>query len=57
MIGSTVQTSNVDWPQTAERLAELADMAELMGDGDGAARFRRQRCGGSIDRAMRMLDD
>ena len=42
--------------QTAERLSELADVAELMGDGDGAARLRN---GAALagDRAMRMLDD
>jgi hypothetical protein len=42
--------------ETAERLAELADMAELMGDGDGAARLRG-RAAVASDRAMRMLDD
>ena len=42
--------------QTAERLAELADVAELMGDGDGAARLRTSAARAS-DRAMRMLDD
>jgi hypothetical protein len=41
---------------TAERLAELADVAELMGDGDGADRLR-QRAAVARDRAMRMLDD
>ncbi len=41
---------------TAERLAELADVAELMDDPDGAARLRRDaaRVG---DHAMRLLDD
>jgi len=42
--------------ETAERLAELADVAELMGDGDGAARLR-SRAALAGDRAMRMLDD
>ena len=42
--------------ETAERLAELADVAELMGDGDGAARLRN-RAAVVSDRAMRMLDD
>ena len=42
--------------ETAERLAELADIADLMGDGDGAARLRR-RASVASDRAMRMLDD
>lgn len=41
---------------TAERLAELADVAELMGDSDGAARLRN-RAALAGDRAMRMLDD
>ncbi len=38
--------------ETAERLAELADVAELMGDGDGAARLR-SRAAVASDRAMR----
>ncbi len=42
--------------ETAERLAELADVAELMGDGDGAARLRTCAAFAS-DRAMRLLDD
>ena len=42
--------------ETAERLAELADVAELMGDRDGAARLRRGAAVAS-DRAMRLLDD
>lgn len=42
--------------ETAERLAELADVAELMGDGDGAARLRT-RAALASDRAMRLLDD
>lgn len=42
--------------ETAERLAELADVAELMGDGDGAARFR-SRAAVVSGRAMRLLDD
>lgn len=41
--------------ETAVRLAELADVAELMGDRDGAARLRRSAAAAS-DRAMRMLD-
>ena len=39
--------------ETAERLAEVA---ELMGDGDGAARLR-SRATVAGDRAMRLLDD
>lgn len=42
--------------ETAERLAELADVAELMGDADGAARLR-SRAAVVGDRAMRLLDD
>ena len=42
--------------ETAERLAELADVAELMGDRDGAARLRT-RAAVASDRAMRLLDD
>ena len=42
--------------ETAERLAELADVAELMGDGDGAARLR-SRAAAAGDRAMWLLDD
>ena len=41
--------------ETAERLAELADVAELMGDDDGALRLR-SRAVVAGDRAMRMLD-
>jgi hypothetical protein len=42
--------------ETAERLAELADVAELMGDGAGAARLR-SRAAAASDWAMRLLDD
>ncbi|MFT4658828.1 MAG: hypothetical protein ACJAXA_002418 [Candidatus Aldehydirespiratoraceae bacterium] len=42
--------------ETAERLAELADMAELMDDTDGAARLRKQAQAIS-DRAMQLLDE
>lgn len=40
----------------AERLNELADMAELMGDTDGASRLR-VRAAAARERAMAMLDD
>lgn len=40
----------------AERLAELADVAELMGDADGALRLRR-RADATRERAMTMLDE
>lgn len=42
--------------ETAERLAELADMAELMGDDVAALAFRR-RAASISDRAMERLDD
>ena len=42
--------------ETAERLAELADVADLMGDQAGAARLRT-RAAVATDRAMRLLDD
>lgn len=42
--------------EAAERLAELAEVAELMGDGDGAA-WLRSRAAVAGDRAMRLLDD
>lgn len=40
----------------AERFAELADVAELMGDHDGALKLRR-RAEATRERAMSMLDD
>jgi len=40
----------------AERLTELADLAELMDDSEGADRFRR-RATDARDQAMRLLDD
>lgn len=40
----------------AERFAELADVAELMGDHDGALRLRR-RADATRERAMTLLDD
>ena len=40
----------------AERLTELADIAELMDDSEGADRFRR-RASAVRDQAMRLLDD
>lgn len=42
--------------ETAERLAELADMAELMGDDAAALKFRH-RAASMSDRAMERLDD
>jgi hypothetical protein len=39
----------------AERFAELADVAELMGDPDGALRLRR-RADATRERAMTLLD-
>ena len=42
--------------ELAERLAELADVAELMGDADAADRLRRSAAR-TADRAMRMRDD
>ena len=39
----------------AERFAELADMAELMGDADGAAKLRL-RAAATRERAMNLLD-
>jgi hypothetical protein len=42
--------------ETAVRLAELADVAELMGDDDGATQLRG-RAAVASDRAMRLLDD
>lgn len=42
--------------ETAERLAELADMAELMGDDAAALKFR-SRAASMGDRAMERLDD
>ena len=41
---------------TAERLAELADIAELMDDVDGAVRLRRGAEQARV-RAMHLLDD
>lgn len=40
----------------AERLAELADVAELMDDSDGALQLRR-RAAQVQSQAMRLLDD
>jgi len=40
----------------AERFSELADVAELMGDHDGAARLRR-RAADANEHAMALLDD
>jgi hypothetical protein len=40
----------------AERFAELADVAELMGDVDGALRLRR-RADATRERAMTLLDE
>lgn len=42
--------------ETAERLLELADMAELMDDLEGAVRLRKQAQTVS-DRAMHLLDE
>lgn len=42
--------------ETAERLAELADMADLMDDTEGAARLRKQAQTISA-RAMDLLDE
>jgi hypothetical protein len=40
----------------ADRLEELADTAEIMGDEDGAARFRSQASLRRLE-AMALLDD
>lgn len=40
----------------AERFNELADVAELMGDVDGATRLRR-RAATASERAMALLDE
>lgn len=42
--------------RAAERLDELADIAELMGDGDGAERLRASAAHQRM-RAMELLDD
>ncbi|MFK7918893.1 MAG: hypothetical protein AB8G14_12515 [Ilumatobacter sp.] len=42
--------------ETVERLGELGDMAELMGDDAAALQFRR-RAASIGDRAMERLDD
>jgi hypothetical protein len=42
--------------RTAERFAELADVADLMGDHEGAARLRR-RAADANERAMALLDE
>ncbi len=42
--------------EAAERFNELADVAELMGDTDGALRLRR-RAAATAERAMSLLDD
>lgn len=42
--------------RAADRLDELADTAELMGDVDGAARLRGE-AGANRMRAMELLDD
>lgn len=53
----SVRRSEVDDAiDAADRLTELADVADLMGDSDGADRFRR-RATDARDRAMRLLDD
>ena len=41
--------------EAADRLDELAEVADLMGDDDGAARFRRES-GRARNRAMAILD-
>jgi hypothetical protein len=41
--------------ETADRLDELAEVADLMGDDDGAARFRRASST-ARHRAMAILD-
>ncbi|HUF99999.1 MAG TPA: hypothetical protein VMM60_17885 [Ilumatobacter sp.] len=40
----------------AERLNQLADVADLMGDADGASRLRQQAASAS-ERAMALLDE
>jgi hypothetical protein len=42
--------------RAADRLEELADTAELMGDVDGAARMRTAACNRRLE-AMALLDD
>ncbi len=42
--------------QAAERFDELADVAELMGDTDGAFKLRH-RAAATRERAMLLLDD
>jgi hypothetical protein len=41
---------------TAERFNQLAEVAELMGDADGASRLRQQAATAS-ERAMALLDE
>jgi hypothetical protein len=41
--------------KAADRFDELAEVADLMGDSDGAARFRRESAM-ARDRAMTILD-
>jgi hypothetical protein len=44
-----------DLASVADRLASLAESAELMGDDDGAVRYRSEASGCRL-RAMRLLD-